>query len=49
MNKNKLTTDDVWIIYPNNVCIDELFLDITQNKMEIYIKLLNLVRQLIYY
>ena len=33
-NKNKLTTDNVWVIYPNNGYIDELFLDIESAKVE---------------
>jgi hypothetical protein len=33
-NKNKLTTDNVWVIYPNNGYIDELFLDIKSAQTE---------------
>jgi hypothetical protein len=31
---NKLTTDNVWTIYPNNGYIDELFLDIKSAQIE---------------
>jgi len=31
---NKLTTDNVWVVYPNNGYIDELFLDIKSAQLE---------------